>query len=130
MIHLDTSALVKLVFEEPESGALSSWLEQRHDLPKLSSRITTIELVRTCRRLDDMSEPAARQLLAGLDLVPLTDDVVQSAALVAPSGLRGLDAIHLVSALAFAPVLDWFVAYDQQLLAAARDVGLTVGAPA
>ncbi len=57
---LETSALVKLVFEEVESTALVRWLEERRDLPKLSSQIATIELLRTCRRDDDTPVSAAR----------------------------------------------------------------------
>ncbi|MHB1640945.1 MAG: hypothetical protein ACYCUD_14125, partial [Candidatus Dormibacteria bacterium] len=36
MIYLDSSALVKLLFQEPESGALTSWLTVRAEVPKLS----------------------------------------------------------------------------------------------
>ncbi|MHB8452185.1 MAG: PIN domain-containing protein, partial [Mycobacteriales bacterium] len=71
MIYLHSSALVKLVFDEVESAALSQWLAERQDVPKISSQIATIELLRTCRRRDEAGVAGARQVLAGLDLLPL-----------------------------------------------------------
>ena len=130
MIYLDTSALVKLVFEEAESAALVRWLEGRRDVPKLSSEVATIELVRTCRRriLDALA--GARQVLAGLDLIPLGADIVEGAALAEPVQLRSLDAIHLASALALSDALTAFVVYDVRLRSAAEQAGLAVVTPA
>lgn len=121
---------MKLVFEEAESGALALWLTEQEGLPKLSSEVAVIELVRTCRRRDEAAEPAARQLLVGLDLVPLTRDLVEGACLLGPLELRSLDAIHLASAVALADALTWFVAYDARLGTAAATAGLPVIAPA
>lgn len=130
MIDLDTSALVKLVFDEAESEALAAWLAERDRVPKVSSEIAAIELVRACRRVDDDAVGPARQLLAGMDLVPLGADVVEQASLVGPVELRSLDAIHLASALAIHDTLDTLVAYDARLRDAAAHAGLAVAAPA
>lgn len=129
MIYLDSSALVKLVFEEAESDALARWLAEQHDLPKISSELSTIELLRTCRRLDQDAITGARQVLAGLDLLPMTSDIIEQATLASPVELRSLDAIHLASALMVVEHLSTFVAYDTRLLAAAMDAGLQVAAP-
>jgi uncharacterized protein len=123
VIYLDTSALVKLVFEETESAALARWLYDRSDVPKLSAEVATIELVRTCRRNDEAAVPAARELLAGLDLIPLTGDLVESAALTGPVELRSLDVIHLASASAVAEGITAFVVYDVRLTSAASELG-------
>ena len=64
MIYLDTSALVKLVFEETGSAPLARWLGKLSDVPKLSAEVATIELVRTCCGYDETAVPAARELLA------------------------------------------------------------------
>ena len=130
MIYLDTSALVKLVFDEIESEALFGWLNVRSDVPKLTAEVSTVELVRTCRRYDEAAIPAARELLAGLDLIPLTSDLVESAALIGPVDLRSLDAIHLASANTVAENMSAFVAYDLRLATAAAGLGLPVAAPA
>jgi predicted nucleic acid-binding protein len=121
---------VKLVFDEVESGALALWLTGQGELPKLSSEVAVIELVRACRRRDTGAEPSARRLLAGLDLVPLAHDLVEGACLVPPAELRSLDAIHLACALSLADALSHFVVYDARLSSAASAAGLPVIAPA
>jgi len=121
--------LVKLVFEEPESDALAQWLAERQAMPKFSSELTTIELVRTCRRRDADAVVGARQVLAGLDLIPLTADLVESASSIGPPDLRSLDAIHLSSALLISEDVTAFVAYDMKLKTAALAAGLEVVAP-
>jgi len=50
VIYFDTCALVKLIFEEAESAALAEWVTLRPDVPKISSDLSTVELLRTCRR--------------------------------------------------------------------------------
>lgn len=129
MIYLDTSALVKLVFAEPESKALAAWLSLREDVAKVSSEIATVELLRSCRRHGADAVVDGRVVLAGLDLVPLTRDVVELALAADPPQLRSLDAVHLASALAIADSLVSFVAYDARLLDAAAAAGLSVVAP-
>jgi predicted nucleic acid-binding protein len=129
VIYLDSSALVKLVFEETESDALAQWLADRQSMPKFSSELTTIELVRTCRRRDADAVVGARQVLAGLDLIPLTADLVESASSIGPPDLRSLDAIHLSSALLISEDVTAFVAYDVRLKTAALAAGLEVVAP-
>jgi uncharacterized protein len=129
VIYLDSSALVRLVFEEAESDALVRWLADKADLPKISSELSTIELLRTCRRIDEDAVTGARRVLAGLDLLPMTGDVVEQASLVGPPELHSLDAIHLASALVVVEYLTAFVAYDTRLRTVAADAGLEVAAP-
>jgi predicted nucleic acid-binding protein len=129
VIYLDTSALVKLVFDEDESEALVGWLEARDELPKVSSELSVIELVRTCRRCDADAIAQARELLAGLDLLPVAGDIVEAASLVGPVSLRSLDAVHLASAISIKEGLTSFVAYDARLTTAAIEAGLDVVSP-
>ena len=130
MIYLDASALVKLVFDEPESAGLEGWLLDRSDVPRVSSELSTIELLRVCRRRDDESLPEARRLLAGLDLVPIASVVVERAVTAGPPDLRSLDAIHLASALTVREGLVAVVTYDHRLATAATAEQLEVVAPA
>ncbi len=130
MIYIDTSALVKLLFDEPESSALTDWLTLRADIPKVSSHLSTIELLRTCRRIDESLVADARRLLDGVDLVPIDHMIVEQAAILIPRELRSLDAIHLASALSLSSDLTDFVAYDVRLCSAAVDARLPVVSPA
>jgi uncharacterized protein len=58
-----------------------------------------VEVLRVCRRSNADALPEAKMLLAQLDLIPLTSDVIDEAAEVGEVMLRSLDAIHLASAL-------------------------------
>lgn len=129
MIYFDTSALVKLVFEEAESMALAEWLSVRSEVPKISSDLTTVELLRTCRRIDEDAVGDATMLLAGIDLLPMDRAIVEQAATLVPEELRSLDAIHLASALSVKEDLTAFVAYDGQLCTAAAEAGIEVASP-
>lgn len=129
MIYLDSSALLKLVFEERESEPLERWLRGHGGEPYLTSQLARVEVLRACRRTDLDSVPAARALLSELDLVPLDEGVLAAASEVADPLLRSLDALHLASAMALGPALEAFVAYDHRLSAAARTAGLDVVRP-
>jgi predicted nucleic acid-binding protein len=129
MIYLDSSALLKLLFQEPESEALSSWLSARAEVPKLTSQVSVVEVLRVCLRVDSDLEPAARRLLAGLDLVPISSTVVEWASHFGSTSLRTLDAIQLATALTVADDLDAILAYDRRLLEAAASERLPVASP-
>lgn len=129
MIYLDSSALLKLLHEERESAALEEWLLARAGTPVVSSELAKVEVIRACRRVNANALPAARALLAELDLIPLTSDVVDEAADVDGTVLRSLDAIHLASALSIRGDLSAFVAYDHRLVEAATAAGLELHRP-
>jgi predicted nucleic acid-binding protein len=129
LIYLDSSALLKLVRAESDSAALTAWLSDRPDNPLVSSALAEVEVIRACRRIDVRLVSVARAVLAGLDVMPVDDQVLGTASELPDPGLRSLDALHLASALALDPDLETFVAYDTRLVAAARAVGLVVAQP-
>jgi predicted nucleic acid-binding protein len=129
MIYLDSSALLKLLFEESESGALASWIAERVDTPLVCSELAKVEVVRATRRLDAAAVPAARTLVSQLDLIPLNGGLIEEAADAGDPLLRTLDAIHLASALSIRDELTAFVAYDSRLITAARDAGIETISP-
>jgi predicted nucleic acid-binding protein len=130
LIYLDSSALVKLVLTEAESPALTSWLAERADLPMVSSVVHRAEVPRAVWRADPSALPRSYRQMKGVERVELSTRVLDTAATLAPPGLRSVDAIHLASALALRGDLTAFVAYDQRLLAAAGDLGLPTVSPA
>lgn len=128
-LYVDSSAIVKLIVREKESGALL-----RHLAPAdlVSSEIATVELPRVAflKTGEAAAIAQAERVLRRFDLVALDVDLYAAAARIGPPELRTLDAIHLASALSLGDALDALVAYDGRLAKAARDAGLPVHTPA
>lgn len=129
MIYLDSSALLKLLYEERESAALAGWLSARAGTPVVSSELARVEVIRACRRMNADALPEARALLGDLDLIPLSREVVDRAAEVGGTLLRSLDALHLASALSIRDDISAFIAYDHRLADAATAAGLEAVRP-
>lgn len=120
---------MKLVLPEPESGALTAFV---NSLPLLSSSVlSAVEAPRAIARVADDERASDRidQLLATLDLIELDQVVEERARALPPWGLRSLDAIQIASALSLGAELETFVSYDRRQLEAAREAGLEVLAP-
>ena len=134
LFYTDTSALVKLVRDEPESRTLRMFLT---DPDLLSCELVLTELPRAIRRavaldarlpLDDLIARAG-ELLDAVALLPLERPLLVAAGSIAEASLRALDAIHVAAAIELSP-LDGFVSYDERQSAAARLAGLRTFAPA
>jgi len=126
-IYLDSAALVKLVHAEAETQALRDWLDERIDLPWISSALLEVEAFRALARYAPASASRLARVLDLVDLVDIDVGVRILAQTVRPATVRSLDAIHLATALRIRPAL--FVTYDKRLADAARETGLTVEAP-
>jgi predicted nucleic acid-binding protein len=134
LFYADTSALVKLVRDEPESHALRAFLV---DADIVSCELVLTELPRAIRRAvsHDPRLPIetliarADELLDAVALLPLDRDRLAAAGALAEPALRALDAIHLVAAVVLSPI-DAFVSYDERQSAAARLSGLRTVQPA
>jgi len=124
---------MKLVRPEVHSDDLSDWLRERRHGTVLSSVLIEVELMRATRRSAPERLARAAAVLRGIAAVTLAPPVVSRASDYADANLRSLDAIHLATAEHVVTVtrkqLDAFVAYDDRLLAAARNVGLPAVAP-
>ena len=129
LLYLDASALVKLVVVEPESAALSTFVDEwRH---RITSRISAVEVTRAARQeaTPEIVERAVG-LLDAIAFVELSPDVAGLARMLDPPALRSLDAIHVASALSVGTDGGPFVTYDVRLREAAIRAGLDVQAPA
>ncbi|HXC85827.1 MAG TPA: type II toxin-antitoxin system VapC family toxin [Trebonia sp.] len=129
MIYLDSSALVKLAVTEPESAALAAWLAERADQALVSSALHRAEVLRAIWRAEPGALPRGQRIIRRIGRVGLSNDVLDNAATLPPGKLGTAGAIHLASALAIKRDLVSFVAYDEDLLAAAREAGLPVDSP-
>ncbi|WP_324651638.1 type II toxin-antitoxin system VapC family toxin [Georgenia sp. H159] len=129
MIYLDSSALLKLVHIEQETLALRAWLDARPGAPLVSSELARVEVIRATRRINEAALPTAVAVLAALDLVPMTTELLNAAGAIGGPGLRSLDAIHLASASSIGSALTSFVVYDHRLTNAAAAAGLDTVMP-
>ncbi len=127
LLYLDSSALVKLVLHEPESGALREALRSWPE--RVSSVVAEIEVEWIARPIGGGAIRRGRSVLARVALVELDDEVRRSAAGLRPRELRTLDAVHLATALSLGEDLGALCAYDIPLVDAAAAVGVNVLVP-
>jgi hypothetical protein len=127
MIYIDTSAVLKLVHPEAESGALRTWLA-RHSDDLVSSALVRTEARRALLRNDPGALPLLPAILAVIAQIPVSEAILDAAAMFPEPLLRSLDAIHLASAQSITAVTA-VLAYDKHLIDAARNAGLTVASP-
>ncbi|MEC3981854.1 type II toxin-antitoxin system VapC family toxin [Amycolatopsis sp. H20-H5] len=132
-VYLDSSAIIKRVIEEAESGELVDELDRHNAAHALlvSSSLAWIEVARALRgRLDlcygnvvDMLDDA----MSGVAEHTMGVEVVSLSRRLNPHAVRSLDAIHLASALLLD--VDLLLTYDDRLADAGRGNGLRVAAP-
>jgi predicted nucleic acid-binding protein len=128
LVYLHSSAFIKLVVPEPETTALVAALTASARL--VASEILEVEALRAARTAHgDDGATAARLQLAGVRLLPLTDDIRMRACQLEPATLRPLDAINIATALDLGERLACVYAYDTRIATAAREAGLQVYAP-
>jgi predicted nucleic acid-binding protein len=129
MIYLDTSAALKLVLPEAETEQLELWMAERAGIPRISSRLLRIEMLRTVTRNAPHRMSRANVVLSAVALLSI-DDVAPTAEVIGGTTLRSLDAIHLATAHEVRTDLTAFVCYDKRLCDSAQALGLPVETPA
>jgi predicted nucleic acid-binding protein len=133
VFYADSSALVKLVREESESGALRAYLE---DAELVSSELVLTEVPRAVHRAValepglslDLLMRHVGELIDAIALCPLDRALLIGAGAIAEPALQSLDSIHIASAVSLDPIAA-FVTYDERQAAAARLAGLRTTAP-
>jgi len=134
LFYADSSALVKLVRDEPESPALRAFVD---DAELISCELVLTEVPRAIRRAaaHDTRLPVglllgrAEETLDAIALLPLDRALLLVAGALPEPALRALDAIHVAAAASASPI-DAFLSYDERQAAAARLAGLRTIAPA
>jgi predicted nucleic acid-binding protein len=129
IIYLDTSAALKLVINEAESGSLAQQLTKYSADGDTLAASMLLHAELHCavnRRAKGVPARAVNTVLGIVNLVDVArDDLLFAAAF--PGGLRTADAIHLATAIRLHT--DVLVAYDRELLAAAEAAGLSTVSP-
>ena len=122
--YFDSSAIVKLTRDEPESMALIDYLEEA-SVEASTSVLAEVEVLRNLRKLPLESD----QALEGFYMLAIDDEVRRGAVSIGRDSLRSLDAIHIATALAVGDRDLQFVTYDERQADAARKAGLKVVQP-
>lgn len=125
--YVDSSALVKLVVEEPESAALRRHLRRRS--PLVASALVRTEVVRAVLPQGDGAVARAQLVLSLLDLIRVNDQILRAAGALLPPEIRSLDAIHLATVVLLRRDVGTLVTYDERMTAAARVLKLRTAAP-
>lgn len=139
MIYLDSSAIVKLIREEPESAALHELLAGEEAPPIFTSQLAMTEVKRALHASGDIevavgvatADPPTvvvpgHRILA----LPITADMFAAAGDVLPGTLlRSLDAIHVTAARQAGDALTALVTYDRRMTEAASMLGVPTAAP-
>lgn len=125
--YLDSSAIVKLAVEEPESAALRRYLRRKR--PVVSSALARTEVMRALLLEGEEGAARGRAVLARLDLLRVNDRILNAAGALLPDNLRSLDAIHLATAQQLGSDLARVVTYDERMSDAAGHVGLKTASP-
>ncbi len=126
--YLDSSAIVKLVIEEPESAELRRYLQRRS--PLVASALARTEVARAVLPLGRAAVRRGEEALSRIELVRVNDRILSTAGGLLPVALRSLDAIHLATAQELGDDLARVVTYDDRMAAAADLLGFSVAAPA
>ena len=125
--YVDSSAIVKLAIREPESTALRRYLRRRG--PLVSSALARTEVLRALLPAGDEAVARGRSVLQRLDLVRVSDRVLNAAAVLRPPALRSLDAVHLATAQQLGPDLTVLVSYDDRMVTSAKQLGYRIVQP-
>lgn len=124
--YLDSSAILKLIFQENESAALVRAIKSQC----ATSSISRIEVIRIVQRTNPESLRFAKVELSKLILVPISEAVIRIAETFAglPT-LKSLDAIHVASALLVQNSIEGLITYDLQMARNAKELGLAIHSP-
>jgi predicted nucleic acid-binding protein len=125
---VDSSAIVKLIVDEPKSQSFSAWLKNCKD-DLFVSEIAHTEVARAITRVDVSLHGQLNNVLERFGTIRVSSQILTIASVLSPTNLRTLDAIHLASCLIMGDDLTGFVTYDSAQADAATHNGITVIAP-
>ena len=127
IVYVDTSAAVKLVVEEPESGPTAEFLSAAsHRGDRLVASMLLHTELHCAANRRGLPPELVNAVLDGINLVDLTrSDLLYAAAL--PGKLLSADAIHLATGIRLETKT--LVAFDKELVRAATEAGLHTSSP-
>jgi predicted nucleic acid-binding protein len=125
-LYLDSSAVLKFIFSEPESAIAKK--EIRGVL--YSSELVRVEVVRTVLRNEPELLERALDVLSKIHIIKIKSGImVQAERLPSHVKIRGMDAIHLASANILGRSGHTIVTYDRNMAKAAKALGFNIESP-
>lgn len=125
-LYLDSSAVLKFIFNEDESAAARK--EIRGAL--YSSELVRVEVIRAVLRIEPELEARALDVLSRIRIIKIKSGImVQAERLPNHVKIRGMDAIHLASANTLGRLGHTIVTYDKNMAKAAKALGFSVESP-
>jgi uncharacterized protein len=124
-LYVDSSALLKRLFREEESGIVRALLADRTEQAVLvaSSELAWVEVARAVRRAGAADvESAVTSACSGIARQPLDSIVLERARHIGPASLRTLDAIHLAAAVTLGATQ--ILTFDARRATAAESLGV------
>lgn len=121
--YLDSSAILKLIFDEKERAALLKVLTSS----SFTSTISRIEIKRTVNRVLPSSLNLAEKELSKIELVPIAQSILSMAENFPTTvTLRSLDSLHVASVLFLNGSVEGLISYDKQMITNATALGIKV----
>ena len=125
-LYLDSSAVLKFIFSEPESAIAKK--EIRGVL--YSSELVRVEVVRSVLRNEPELLERALDVLSKIHIIKIKSGImVQAERLPSHEKIRGMDAIHLASANILGRAGHTVVTYDRNMAKAAKALGFNIESP-
>ena len=124
--YLDSSAILKTIFDEQERPDLLRFLNSQ----STSSRLSKIEVRRTVARLVPTKTAEVNLELDKINFLPISNPILMAAENFSPEiTLRTLDAIHIATVMSLEGSIEGLITYDRQMIANAKLLGIKVISP-
>ena len=124
--YLDSSAILKYVFAEPERPAMVKALTSQ----AISSELARLEVKRAVFRINPKDIDLANEELSRINFVSISNQVLTVAESFTGSiTLATLDAIHVATAITLGHQIEGIITYDKQMIANAAVMGIKVLSP-
>lgn len=124
--YLDSSAILKTIFDEQERPELLRLLNSQ----STSSRLSKIEVRRTVARLALTKTAEVNLELEKINFLPISDPILMAAENFSSEiTLRTLDAIHIATVMSLEGSIEGLITYDKQMIANAKLLGIKVVSP-
>ena len=124
--YLDSSAILKTIFDEQERPDLLRFLNSQ----STSSRLSKIEVRRTVARLVPTKTAEVNLELDKINFLPISNPILMAAENFSSEiTLRTLDAIHIATVMSLEGGIEGLITYDRQMIANAKLLGIKVISP-